>query len=249
MDNHLTIFVLGTKPVKRKLRNLPFLFLFLFGFFVANQVSAGPTNWTEEKIGKVAVKADKAATRKNWRRAIKYGEQMLAGSTNLYGSEAPNTITRLKTLNRYYDHAGRLGKIPERVKRAHLLSKQHFKPNHDTAVISRLLYYKLLIAQKQYVEAIRLVHENIALLTDSEEDQFKKLQYLEQLHGLYALNRQLPERETILLDQLALNKKMVGTHVKDNFKIIMDLAQTYCLQRKFLAFSDLMQSHDLKYEC
>lgn len=235
--------------MKRRVIYLLFLIVFSLDLLALDQASAGQTRWTEEKIGKVAVKADKAATRKKWSRAIKYGEQMLKGSASLYGPEAAYTVTRLKILNRYYDHAGRLSEIPDRVKRAYRLSKKHFKLTHDTVQISRLLYYKLLTAQKKYAEAIPLILENISVLTDSEEDAFRRLHYLGQLHGLYGLTVQLAEREKVLLELLTLNKRLVGTQLDDNIEIIMNLAETYCLQKKFPEFSNLIQSYDLKYEC
>ncbi|PHZ84779.1 hypothetical protein [Paremcibacter congregatus] len=240
--------------MKRKLCYLPFLLVFLLVFLlgfllVVDQASAGQTKWTEEKIGKVAIKADNAAKRKQWGRAIKYGEKMLEGSELLYGSEATYTITRLKTLNRYYDHAGRLSQISERVKKAYLLSKEKFKPTHNTANTSRLLYYKLLVSQKEFQAAIPLIQENISILTGSKEDKFRKLHYLEQLHGLYGLTAQLLEREKVLLELLELNKRLVSTQLDDNIKIIMNLAKTYCLQKKFNEFDQLMQRYDLKFEC
>ena len=240
---------LGTKRVKRRILYLPFLIICLLSHIGFYQGAFAQTDWTEEKIGKAAVKADKAAMRKKWSQAIKYGERMLAGSEALYGVNNSNTISRLKTLNRYYDKAGRLTQIPARVKKAYLLSKEHFKPSHNTAVINRLLYYKLLIAQKDFQIAIPLVLENMEILTNSKDDQFKLLHYLGQLHGLYGLTDQLVKREKALLQTLELNKKLVGENTEDNMKIIMNLAKTYCLQNKTTEFKALMQTYDLGFEC
>jgi len=217
--------------------------------FALQQAALGRSTWTEDKIGEVALKADQAATRKKWPRAIKYGEQMLEGSIIVYGQDAPETFSRLKTLNRYYDKAGRLTEIGERVKRTYLFTKDFFQPKQNMSVVSRLLYYKLLIAQKDYKSAIPVVLENIAILTSSRDDQFKHLHYLWQLHGLYGLTAQLLEREKVLLHLLKLNKELVGENPQDNMKIILNLAKTYCLQKNLGKFKKLSQTYGLKLTC
>ena len=235
--------------MNRRLNYLPFLIIFLLGQSGFSPVSAYQTDWTEEDIGKAAVKAEKAASRKKWSLAIKYGEQMLLGSETIFGPDAPYSITRLKTLNRYYDKAGRLGQVSARVEKAYIQSRTHFIPSHDTAVTSRLLYYKLLIAQKKFKLAIPIVLENISLLSKSEDDTYKNLHYLGQLQGLYALTGHHAAREKTLVELLALNILLTSPSLKDNRTIIVDLAKTYCIQKKHQEFEKLMQKHDLKYVC
>ncbi len=223
--------------------------LFSLSLENVDQVFAGQITWTEKKVGKAAIKADKAAMGQKWLQAIKYGEQMLSGTEALYGQHNINYISRLKTLNRYYDKAGRLGEISDRVKKAYILSKKHFKPDHDTAVLSRLLYYKYLISQKNYHRSAQIVLENISGLSNSKKDDYKKLHYLTQLHGLYGLTDQLEAQEKILIKLLALNKRLVGIDKEDNLEIIMNLAKNYCLQKKNAKFDQLMQTYDLNFEC
>ncbi|PHZ85073.1 hypothetical protein [Paremcibacter congregatus] len=235
--------------MERRSLYLPFCIVFLCNIMVVAPAFSDQTSWTEEKIGKLAVRADKAAARQEWTRAIKYGEKMLEGSKAFYGPEAPYTVTRLKALNRYYDKAGRLDEISGRVKKAYHLSKEHFRPSHTTMVTSRLLYYKTLLAQKDFKGAIPLVLENISILRDNRDDAFKRLHYLGQLHGLYGATSQPAKQETTLLELLELNKKLVGTDIESNMKIIMNLAKSYCLQNKPEEFKKLMQTYDLKFEC
>jgi len=235
--------------VRRIFLYRPLFMLLLFSHLNMGQLAANQTQWTEERIGKLAVKADQAATRNKLSRAIKYGEKMLQGSRALYGPEDPNYINRLKTQNRYYDKAGRLQEVSERVKTAYLLSKKHFALTHDTSVISRLLYYKLLIAQKDYQSAIPLVLENIATLRNTVDDDFRKLHYLQQLHGLYGLTSQYEEQEKLLFKLLALNKRLIGSDTSDNIEIIMNLAKVYCLQNRGDEFQKLMKSYNLQYVC
>ncbi|MBL4830027.1 MAG: hypothetical protein JKY55_09110 [Aliivibrio sp.] len=164
-----------------------------------NWAQADQSNWTEEKVGKLSVKADRAATRKNWRLAIKYGERILEGSAALYEVNDPTYITRLKNLNRYYDKAGRLTEVAGRVKLAYELAKDNLEPSHSVATTCRALYYRLLITQKKHQEAIPVVYFNMSTLTKGKDDQFRKLHYFRQIYALYGLTGQFEKEEEALV--------------------------------------------------
>ncbi|MFC3050489.1 hypothetical protein [Kordiimonas pumila] len=226
---------------------LPFLCLLLCCCSVT--VVAGQPDWSEEKVGRLAVKADRAATQKNWTKAIRYGEEMLEGASALYGETDEDYLNRLKTLNRYYDKAGRLLEVSDQVIKAYQLSKTSLGPRHHISELSRLLYYKLLIAKKDYSAAVVVVQENIALLSDSEDDKFKRLHYMEQLFSLYGLLQQRSLEEQTLLEMLDLSKELMGPDSAENMPIILNLANSYCRQNKVEAFNALMKLYDLKYTC
>jgi len=235
--------------VNRRWIFLSFLYLVILGCVFSKPTLSDQTDWTEEKIGKLAVKADQAARRNKWARAIKYGEQMLSGSAILFEQHEEDYITRLKTLNRYYDKRGRLLEVSDRVKKAYFLSKKHLNRTHDASKISRLLYYKLLIAEKDYERAIDLVVENISLLEAGGDEEFRKLHYLGQLFSLYGLTKQYSLEEKTLEEMLALNKRLMGDSLKDNIEIIMNLGKNYCLQNKIKDYTDLMKEYALKFIC
>ena len=230
-------------------RFLVFLLLIGFGLSICTNSYANQDYWTEEKIGKFAVKADRAAARKRWSSAIKYGEKMLKGSLALYPKTHLEYIRRLKTLNRYYDKAGKLTKVPERVKEAYLLSKEFLPTMHDSRKTSRLLYYKLLIAQKKYIEAIDIVRENISLVGISDDEQFRLYHYLKQLYSLYGLTNQLPQEEETLVRFLELDTRFVKSPVEEQMQVIIRLAKNYCLQKKQVEFKRLIKIHNLPYKC
>lgn len=234
---------------RRRFYFLPFLLFLVLNLTNSDQLLADQTDWTEEKIGKLAVKADHAATRKKWGQAIKYGERALEGRAALNVESDPNYISCLKTLNRYYDKAGRLRQVAERVKKAYALSKKHLEPTHNTSKINRLLYYKLLIAEKDYQEAIPVVLENISLPGSTECDLFRKLHYLEQLYSLYGLTSQLKEQEAALIRFLELNEQLLGSDDEDSTKVRVLLAKNYCRQKKLDKFDDLKKKYDLQYIC
>jgi len=231
--------------VKSRLIFLPFLIF----IFLTLPVTAGDTGWTEKKLGKIILKADKAARQRDWPRAIKYGEQMLQGSAALDQRSDARYINLLKNLNRYYDRAGRLQDVGPRLREAYMLSRQHLSPAHATTIMNRHLLYKLLISTGAYQDAIPLVLEGVSLIGKGEEDNLRRHHYLKQLYSLYGLTGQLAKEENALVRFLELNRQLFGSDNQDNVKGISVLAKNYCRQRKFEQFRELVEKHDLKYVC
>ncbi|PHZ86513.1 hypothetical protein [Paremcibacter congregatus] len=218
---------------------------------IASQCAiADQPGWAkEERIGRLAVQADHAAARKNWAKAIKYGEQMLEKAAAVYPETDIRYLSRLKTLNRYYDKADRLQDVEKRVTMAYMLSKSRLGPQHHISEVSRLLYYKLLIANKDFPPAIEVVQENISLLGESESDNFSKMDYMVQLFSLYGMTGQAEKEAQAVEAYLALYRDLVGGSTKEILPIIITLAKNYCSQKRLLAFQKLMQSYDLAYIC
>lgn len=235
--------------MRRRWLHLPVLLLILLGYTATVPACAGETNWTERKLGKVILRADKAARQKKWGRAIKYGERMLKGSDILDRHSDARYINLLKNLNIYYDKADRLEKVTSRVKEAYILSEKHLGPSHATTKASRLLYYKTLVTHKEYLTAIGLVRESISVLGKTKDDDFRLLHYRHQLYSLYGRTNQFEKEEETLLQLLKLNKRLLGDDIQDNIKIILSLARTYCLQNKAPEFDELMEMYHLEYEC
>lgn len=235
--------------MNKRLCYLPILFFLSLSHITLAPAWASQDNWTEEKVSRAAIKASKAATQKKWSRAIKYGEQILRGSKALYQQNDIKFINRLNTVNSYYEKVGRCQGIAGRIQKAYDLSKKYLGQEHDTLKKSRALYYKLLITNKEYKKAIPLVLEKISTLKISEEDNFRKRQYLGQLFSLYGLTNQRALEEQTLIKMLELNKHLLRDAHESNHKIILDLAKNYCLQSKIKKYNDLIKSHDLKYVC
>lgn len=207
------------------------------------------TTWTERKLGKAIIKRDRAALQKRWPLAIKYGEKVLEGSRQLNKESDPRYINQLKTLNRYYDKQGKLAQVAPRVERAYALSQKHLGSRHETTLMSRTLYYKLLISRKDYQAAIPLVKANIALYQSSGENKYRLLRYLKQLFSLYALSGELALQEKAIHEYLALNKELFGPDDEDNLEVIEVLVKNYCRQKKMDQFNHLVKTHDLNFEC
>ncbi|PCI49635.1 MAG: hypothetical protein COB49_04670 [Alphaproteobacteria bacterium] len=231
--------------MKRRWIYLPFLLI----VFLNHTTVAYDTDWTEKKLGKVILKADKAARQKKWARAIRYGEQMLQGAESLGQPNDARYINQLKNLNRYYDKAKRLREVPERVKKGYILSKEHLGPNHETTRMSRTLYYKFLISNKNYNDAISLVLENLSILKKDKNEDYRQYHYLKQLYSLYRMTGQLGKEEATLLRFLDLDKQIFNSSAKENIKIILNLANNYCRQKKFEKFNSLIKKYKLKYTC
>ena len=225
--------------------------LLLIGFILCLSsglpVHANSIVWTEKKLGKIILKADKAARQKKWSDAIKYGEQALLGSKEL-DQQGPY-INALKNLNLYYDKADRLQEITPRIEKTYLLSKEHFGQKHNTTSISRQLYYKLLIANKNHEQAIPLVLEDISQLEGNREDEFKRLHYLEQLYALYGITYKLEAQEKAILEYLKLSEQLLGGPDEHNIDMIEALAKNYCRQKKLDKFNELKSKYQLYLLC
>lgn len=224
---------------------IPFL-LFLFSNSMAVSYEK---KWTEKKLGKVILKADKAARQKKWSRAIKYGEQAFKGSSALDQINDARYINQLKNINQYYHRAKRLPEVGPRVQQAYLLSREHLGLSHETTMISRNILYSLLVGRRDFSKAIPLILENLNVLKDDEDRDFKKLHHLKQLFSLYALTRQYEKEENILVQYLALNKKLFGKDDESLNEVVVNLARNYCRQKKITDFRELTEIYDLKYSC
>jgi len=174
---------------------------------------------------------------------------MLRGTQALDQESDARYINQLKNLNRYYDSAGRLNDVASRVIKAYKLSMAHLGAKHGTTNMSRHLYYKLLLSNKNYVEAIPLILESIANLGKRKNDSFKHIRYLDQLASLYGITKQLEKEEETLLLLLKMNKKAFDINNEDNTDIIITLAENYCRRNKIKEFEKLITSHHLKYFC
>lgn len=224
---------------------LPFLTL----LFLSHSVGIAETQWTEKKLGKVTLRAAQAADRNQWTRAIKYGEQMLRASAQLDKKSGTRYLALLKNLNRYYDRAGRLKEIAPQVETAYQQSRKKLGTAHSTTKINRTLFYKLHISNRNYQAAIPLVLESISVLKTGADENYNHHQYLKQLYSLYAMTGQLAKEEERLLEFLELDKRLYGSSDKDNVKIIQNLANNYCRQKKIKEFRTLITRHQLHYSC
>jgi hypothetical protein len=235
--------------VKRYVILYSFLLIILFNHSVIDHVFADQISWTEKKLGKTVLKADKAARQKKWSRAIKYGEEVLLGVQALNKKGDARYINQLKNLNKYYDHAKRLSEVEPRVKEAYILSKKYLGLAHKTTRESRTLLYKILISNKNYPDVIPLVLENISILGESEAEKYRHLHYLKQLYSLYGMTGQVKKEEKTLLEFLEFDKRVFGSSGKDNILIVLNLANNYCKQKKIEEFNELMKTYSLKYKC
>lgn len=229
-------------------RRFYYLHIFLLAFLIS-PTTVTATEWTERKLGKIILKADKAALKKNWGLAVKYGEQVLSGTTSLDQKNDARYINQLKNLNRYYDKAGKLSEVADRIKLGYDLSKKFLGSSHDTTMISRTLYYKLHITNQNYISAIPLVLENLSLVGDGKDEDFRKLHYMNQLYSLYGITKQLEKEERILIQYLKLNKKLIGKDDADNAHIVKALAQNYCRRKMLAKFKEVTELYQLQYFC
>ncbi len=240
---------MGWMYMIRKLLFIIYLLLIFTGSLFSIPVQADQNYWTEKKLGKVILKAERAAHQRRWTLAIKYGEEMLRGSDALDQHSDARYINQLKNLNLYYDKADRLKEVAARVVETYSLSKKYLGLQHKTTLTSRHLYYKLLLINKKYNEAISIVLENISTIGNKRNEKLKYLRYLEQLSTLYGLTKQLEKEEETLVQLLNMNTELLSSSDEDNLDIILNLAENYCRQNKVGKFEKLITTHNLKYFC
>lgn len=210
---------------------------------------ADEADWTEKKLGKTIIKAERAARLEKWTLAIEYGEKSLKGCAILYKQGAARCIGYLQKLNRFYEMAGRLLEVDERVKRGYELATANFGCNHRTTMTSRRLFYKLNIANNNYKSAIPLVLEEISLVGKGEQEDYRKLHYLRQLYSLYGLTAQYETEELALLQYLELNSRWFGYEDQDSAIVIKMLAQNYCRRKLYDKFKNHIEMYGLRYLC
>lgn len=216
---------------------------------INNPAYAYGNKWTEKKLGKIIVKADRASRKKQWDRAVSYGEKVLEGSLALDQKSDQRYINLLKNLNVYYDHSNRPNRDPSRIKEAYILSKMHLGPTHKTTFTSRNLLYKKYISQKKYREAIPLARENIQYNPKRTDSEFREYYYLTQLYSLYGLTEQFDKEEDTLKHMIDIARDIFGEEDEEYKKTILNLAKNYCRQKKYTPFTKLTKEHNLKYIC
>ena len=222
---------------------------FLIVVFQNQSVISAESQWTEKKLGSLSLKAAQAAKNRNWSEAILYSKQLLEGTKEIEKPNSTRYINFLKDFNRYHDKAGRLNEVASSVKDAYFLSKENLGITHPTTRMCRTLYYKLRISNKSYAAAIPLVLENISILKEGRNENYKHLQYLKQLYSLYGLSGQLQKEETTLKEFLSLSKSLYNRSDEDNISVITNLANNYCRQGKLDEFQHLIDQYNLKYFC
>ncbi len=217
--------------------------------FLNSPVYAGKDGWTEERLGILVQKAEKAAKQKKWKRAIRYGEKALLGSAALDQKYSPEHLNLMAKTNEYYGKVGKLDQVIPRVINTYILSKKHLGLSHETTVASRHLYYKVLINKKNYHEAIALILEDLSILNGEDNKDPKTLYYLKQLYTLYGLTEQWKNEEEALLKYIKRYELLFDINDKGGKKSILLLAQNYCRQKSILKFQALVNAHNLKLYC
>ncbi len=222
-------------------------FLFVILYFITPPAALPlELSWTEQSLIKMILKAEKAASKKNWAQAIKYGEKALKGSAQLNKENDIQHINHLNNLNHYYDKVNQLDEIAGRVKKTYVLSKKHLSASNETTRKSRLLYYRYLLSKKKYHQAIPLAIETLS--TTTESDRYRYLHYLKQLYSLYGITGQLEKEAEALKIYIEKNERIFGRD-EDTMRTVLILGQNYCRQEKRTLAKELMSLYDLKYDC
>lgn len=230
------------------IRNLSIFFmgLCLFWGAVAQAEMAG---WADDTLGKLIVRADKAARGAKWNKAIKYGERAITRADQLVPPQSLRYINLLKNVNDYYEKVGRSAEIRPRIKRAYDLAATTLGPDHAATRDTRAHYLAQLLAEKKYMLAIPLVTETIDSLKRTEEEEYSLPKLYTTLYSLYALTGDFAKEQITLEILLKLNLKLYVPEAESTRRILMDLAINYCRQNEQQKFNQLTGEYSLKLVC
>ena len=211
--------------------------------------SAEPSDWSKKKISQITIEADKAERTKNWALAIELGEQLLQANRARYGKENARCLASLIRLNGFYHRANRLTEVAGRLEQAYLLSKKRLGINDKQTTKTRFLFYKFLVADKQYDKAILLVEENLNNIKPSIKQNDRQRRYLNQLRFLYGIKGDYEKEALILQQVILLGTGQSGYDYRDHKKAVLDLARNYCRRKLLREFTDFVKEQKLYYFC
>lgn len=205
--------------------------------------------WSAKKLQKSILSMDKELRRKRWENLIKRGQQALPHCIARYTERDQRCITILRNINMGFERTRRFNDDPSQIEKAYTLAKSELGPKHFTTVMSRELYYKYLLVEERYVDAVPVVLEIIEVEESIENDQFEILERVMQLYALYGLSEQFEQEEQALLRLLELTEKLIGKESEDYNAAALALAENYCVQKKYHEFFSLVKKEKLEFHC
>ena len=224
------------------------VFALCFISFTQAEARAEEASWSIQKVENLLVKAERAAQKNKLKWAILYSRKAVKGAVELWSTDEVRYILLLNRYHGYLSRANKLAIASVNVEAAYTVAKEKLGVAHTATADARQLYYKLLIADGLYAQAIPLTLESIRLTKIENQDTEETLHYLKQLFSLYGLTGQGASEETVLAQMLELAEKL---KIEETMRatILLSLAKNYCVQRKIDKFESLVEHYQLKYFC
>ena len=205
--------------------------------------------WTESRLERAELLATKAYERRKWAKAIRHGEKALRGCLALFPETSARCILIMKNNSLAYYRAGSILKNASEIERAYKLASAELGFEHFSTTKTREVYHQLLLEQERYTEAIAVVRDLITAEQQTTKDEFKELDLLIQLYALYKVEGHT-EHELPTLQRMAkLTEKLLGSESEQLTRTHKVLAETYCTQKLYHEFYELVRQHDLGLSC
>ncbi len=220
-------------------------------FYLANPgvAQAFLFGWTEARLTKTLKKMDSAEREENWRRGIKYGERALGGCKRLRSERDPLCIAIMRRNATYYYNNGVHRHHATAIEHAYQLAREELGRDHFSTTSLRDIHYRVLIAEKHFVQAIPVLQERLQTERAVANEPYKVLDLTLQLYGLYHLTDQVEQEEGVLEILLPMVGELIGKDGDDYRDVATALAESYCARGKYAEFFSFAHEHQLDLRC
>jgi len=213
------------------------------------QAQSETKQWSERKFDRTILSIDKDITRKRWNSAIKRSQKALPQCIALYSAESPTCILVLKNINQSYEKIRTFNPQGEQIETAYRLSSDILGPTHATTNSARDYYYKYLIFNELYAEAIPLLMEIIRLEKSRDNDEYQLMERYKQLYALEGLTENWAAEEAALIMVIRLAQEVLGKDSEDFAAGVEALAYNYCVQKKYYEYFQLIKEQQIEIPC
>lgn len=120
---------------------------------------------------------------------------------------------------------------------------------HFSTIRIREVFHELVLDQERYATAIPLVKELIAVERETGKDEFKILNWQIQLYALYKIEGHVKQEIPMLEKMARLTEKLMGRESEQLHRTVTVLAETYCTQKHYYEFYELVRKYKIKQSC
>ena len=234
----------------KSVSTITFLILLTLGFTAQGYAAEGDTKrWSERKFDKTVLKIDKDIRRKRWEKAIERSQEALPQCHALYSEQATSCILILKNINQSYEKIHAFNPDKTQIESAYRLSSRVLGPTHSTTNSARDYYYKFLIFNERYADAIPLLMEIIELEKSRSNDAYQLMERYKQLYALEGLTENWPAEEAALNKVMSLAQQVLGRDSEDFRAAVEALAYNYCIQKKYYEYFELIREQQQEIAC
>ena len=205
--------------------------------------------WSERKFDKTILSIEKDIRRKRWNRVIDRSQDALYQCLSIHSESSPSCILILKNINQSYEKIYTFNPDDQQIVRAYRLASETLGYAHPTTRSARDYFYKYLIFNEKYIEAIPLLMEIIDLEKSGTNDAFQLMERYNQLYALEGLTENWPAEEAALIRVVQLAQQVLGEDSEEFSAAVEALAYNYCAQKKYYEYFELIKQQQQEIAC